>query len=226
MNCSQIWPYLSNVLEFWGNSNGRWLATSFFGDPHHFTTSLWSVASNVSKHRSKIRFHARINRCNLISSWSGSCKNAYVRTKSCLDLFNTSYHLVYCNHGSTSTSAGLANNVNRRSCFSSCHCWISPSNRSYETSSSASSSVASLESGLSSPTSRTMSGLAGGSGRASSSTTQYRSLLPLNHDCIRTIENISSSLALFFPCSLFTCWRVTLRFWLLNGQSLHWNPST
>src|SRR6201747_1786985 len=186
MNCSQIWPYLSNVLEFWGNSNGRWLATSFFGDPHHFTTSLWSVASNVSKHRSKIRFHARINRCNLISSWSGSRKNAYVRTKSCLDLFNTLYHFVYCNHGCTSTSAGRANNVNRRSCFSSCHCWISPSNRSYETSSSVS-----LESGLSSPISR--AGRAGGTGRASSSTTQYCSLLPLNHDCIRTMENISSS---------------------------------
>jgi len=36
----------------------------------------------------------------------------YVRTKSCLDLFNTLYYLVYRIHGSTSTLAGLANNIN------------------------------------------------------------------------------------------------------------------
>lgn len=82
------------LLEFSGNSNGLWLAALFLGDSYHFNASFWSVAANVSKQRWKMRLHT-LNTCpNSGSSGSAICANYAILTKSCLDWFNTSLHLV------------------------------------------------------------------------------------------------------------------------------------
>src|SRR5450432_1698161 len=115
MKLSQILLYLSMLLEFWGNSNGLWLAALFLGDSHHFNASFWSAAANVFKHRSKMRLHALNTRSNSGSSGSGLRVNWNVLTKLCLDWPNTSFHLVYCNHESISTAGTSFNTCNRRS---------------------------------------------------------------------------------------------------------------
>src|SRR6516225_11254403 len=108
MNRSHTALYLFMLLPFSGNSNGCWSAASFLGDFHHFNVSFWSVASNVSKHCSNMRFHARTTRLNSGSS-SGSRVNWYVLTMLCLDWFMTAFQPVYCNHESISTTGTLAN---------------------------------------------------------------------------------------------------------------------
>src|SRR5450432_1300014 len=196
--------YLSMLLAFYGNSNGRWLAASFLGDAHHFNASFWSVAANVSKHRSNIRFHARTTRPNSSSSGLGSWANAAVLTMLCWDWLNTSFHLVYCNHESISTVGTFSNVRNRRSWASAFHCSIS------WTIGSISSSLPlplplppPLPESSSSPSSPTSCTAARRACRScstcrASSTTQYRSRFSPNHDCNRTGRHISSSLTLFF----------------------------
>src|ERR1700722_14818846 len=159
MKLAQIPLYLLMLLAFCGNSNGLWLAASFLGNPHHFNASLWwSVAANVSKHRSKIQLHAFNNSFNSGSSGSGSLVKWNVLTKLCLDWCNTSFHLVYCNHESISTTGTSFNNLNCRSWASSFHFSISWTIGSLL---SLPWSLSDSESPNSSPTSRTMAWLAG-----------------------------------------------------------------
>jgi len=209
-----------------GNSNGLWLAPSFWGDAHHFNTSLWSVFSNVSNPRSNIRFHARNNRSNSGSFGSGMRVNWLVLIILCLDWLITLFYLVYRNHESTSTLGMFFNNSKRRSFASAFHfsipCIIGSLASSWPLSSPLLRSLSWLYwLSFSSPVSRIRAALAWRSYSLcfSSSTTQYRAFFSLNHDCICTIRYNSTSSTLCLLCSLFPCCLITDRFWESNWHS-------